>query len=299
LRKVDVELGEGGKGLTVKDVCRRIEISEQAYYYRQRQKYGPMNPELVKGLGSLQKDSQRQRKIIADQLIELACGDGVTMKCRLIPAGQFMMGSKKPKYEGPVHEVTISVPFYMGIYPVTQAQYEAVRGKNPSDFKGDHRPVENVSWNDALAFCEELSSLTNRARSLPSEAQWEYACRAGSKTRYSFGDSGSDLDAYGWYEANSGGETHPVGQKCPNAWGLYDMHGNVWEWCEDHWHDTYRNAPADGCAWDGRDTSRVVRGGCCFYDSWNGRSSRRDGRTPDCRRFRGFRVVVSVSPSVD
>jgi len=247
----------------------------------------------------LQNDAQKLRKSTADQLIGLDCGSGVLMKCTFIPVGEFMMGSKKPKYEGPIHEVTINVPFYMGIYPVTQAQYKAVRGKNPSDFKGDHHPVENVSWNDTLAFCEELSSVTNRAVSLPSEAQWEYACRADSTTRYCFGDNESDLDLYGWYERNSDGETHPVGQKRPNAWGLYDMHGNVWEWCEDNWHDTYKKAPVDGCAWDGSDASRVIRGGSCSCDSWNSRSSRRDGRIPDYCRLCGFRVVVSASPGED
>jgi len=234
-----------------------------------------------------------------EQVIELDCGRGRLLKCAFIPAGRFMMGYGRYRYEKPVHEVTIREPFYIGVYPVTQGQYTSVIGANPSRFEGDDRPVENVSWDDALAFCRELSSLSDRSVKLPSEAQWEYACRAGSTGKYSFGDSESDLDSYGWYEANSGGETHPVGQKRPNAWGLYDMHGNVWEWCEDHWHDNYDNAPEEDVPWDGPDEARVFRGGCCFFDGWNVRSSRRDGSPPTYRRCCGFRVVVSCGTGGD
>jgi hypothetical protein len=246
-----------------------------------------------------------KHKATLPDVIELDCGDGVAMKCKLIPAGTFMMGSPKTaedrfSEECPQHEVTLSRPFYMGIYPVTQAQYKAVLRKNPSTFQGDERPVENV-WDDALAFCEDLSSLTNRTMSLPSEAQWEYACRAGSTTRYSFGDSASRLDLYGWYEENSGDETHPVGQKKPNAWGLYDMYGNVWEWCEDAWHGSYKNAPTDGSVWKGDGAARVVRGGCCVARGGccvntpqDCRSANRFRLEPDCDGIIGSRVVVDL-----
>ena len=228
-------------------------------------------------------------------MIEMDCGEGVTLRCKLVPAGSFLMGSKESDSEQPVHEVMISAPFYMGDYPVTQAQYEAVLRKNPSNWKGKDRPVECVSWGDASGFCEEFSAEAGRRVSLPSEAQWEYACRAGTTTRYSFGDSESRLDLYGWHDGNSGSETHRVGQKKPNPWGLYDMHGNVWEWCQDNWHDSYKSAPTDGSAWAGGVAARVVRGGCWDDDPQYCRSSTRFRYVPGSRgNFIGFRVVVDL-----
>ncbi len=205
----------------------------------------------------------------------LSLGKGVTMKLVLIRPGKFMMGSpdseqgRGPK-EGPQHEVTISKPFYMGVTEVTQAQYEVVMGTNPSRFQGPMNPVEKVSREDAVAFCRKLSEKTGKTGRLPTEAEWEYACRAGTKTRYSFGDSDRTLGDYAWYKGNSEGKPRPVGRKKPNAWGLYDMHGNVWEWCAG-WYGNYSGGASTdaqglgsvgdiwfrGGSWDDNDTNAL------------------------------------------
>ena len=169
------------------------------------------------------------------------------MQFKRIPAGEFDMGSTDgDSDERPVHRVRISRDFYLGIHEVTQAEYRAVTGKSPSNFKGDDLPVEKVSWEEANEFCRLLTERERTAGGLPSgmvyrlptEAEWEYAARAGTTTKYCFGDDESGLGEYAWYGGNSGSTTHPVGQKRPNAWGLYDMHGNVWEWCQD-WYGAY------------------------------------------------------------
>jgi formylglycine-generating enzyme required for sulfatase activity len=176
--------------------------------------------------------------------------NSIGMKLVLIPAGEFLMGSPDSdsdaqSNEKPQHRVQISRPFYLGVYEVTQAEYEKVMGTNPSQFKecGPRGPVEIVSWDDAQVFCQKLSALADEQAAgwryrLPTEAEWEYACRAGSTSRFSCGDDYSWLDNYAWSITNSGSKTHPVGEKKPNAWGLYDMHGNVWEWCLD-WRSDY------------------------------------------------------------
>jgi formylglycine-generating enzyme required for sulfatase activity len=181
----------------------------------------------------------------------------------LIPSGEFMMGSPDSESErfdteGPVHCVRISRPFYVAKYEVTQGQWEAVMGNNPSLFKnaGKDAPVEQVSWEDCKDFCKKTGL------SLPTEAQWEYACRAGTKTRFNRGNTDADLRVVGWFVGNSGNATHPVGILLANAWGLYDMHGNVWEWCDDAQSRNYRGAPTDGSAWLGGSSSGPVeRGG--------------------------------------
>jgi formylglycine-generating enzyme required for sulfatase activity len=188
----------------------------------------------------------------------------------------------------------------MGVHEVTQAQYEQVMGVNPSEFKGANNPVETVTWDDAVEFCRRLSALpaekaAGNVYRLPTEAEWEYACRAGTTTMYSFGDDESDLCDYGWSRENSDGKTHPVGSKLPNAWGLYDMHGNVWEWCQDWLGDYPRGSVTDPSgATSG--SSRVYRGGSWDYTAEICRSAYRNGNVPSYRYFNfGFRV--SLSPS--
>ena len=213
----------------------------------------------------------------------------------LISAGEFDMGSPPNEagrnHERPIHRVKISNAFYMSKYEVTQKQWYDVMDINPSYFEGDNLPVEQVSWNDAQEFIRRLNVKegTNKYR-LPSEAEWEYAARAGTKTRYSFGDDSLELDEYAWYGSNSGSVTHKVGQKNPNPWGLYDMHGNVMEWVQDIYHSSYDGAPANGSAWEGDDSDRVFRGGCVGYGAGCMRSGYRDRSTPDYRHVRlGFR----------
>ncbi len=211
-----------------------------------------------------------------------------------VPAGDFMMGSNEYNTEQPVRKVTIRKPFFLSKYPVTQKQWKAVIGSNPSKFKGDDLPVERVSLNDVQEFVRKLNGMegTDKYR-LPSEAEWEYACRAGTTTRYYFGDDESKLGDYAWYRDNSNQKTHPVGQKKPNPWGLYDMHGNVWEWCQDGWHDNYNGAPSDGSPWEGGNSSRrVLRGGCWSYYARRCRSALRYNLGPGVRSSCiGFRVL--------
>jgi formylglycine-generating enzyme required for sulfatase activity len=232
--------------------------------------------------------------------LTLDLGDGVTMKLVLIPAGKFIMGSPdseqlRSKSEGPQHEVTISKPFYIGATEVTQAQYEAIMGSNPSFYKDTTNPVDKVSWNDAAEFCKKISEKTRQAVRLPTEAEWEYACRAGTAKAFSFGEDDRALGDYAWYPGNSGGKTHPVGQKKPNAWGLHDMHGNVWEWCAD-WYGEYPNGEVTDPQGPASGTSRVLRGGSYRFDPTYCRSAFRSYDTPDYSVINfGFRVAVSVS----
>jgi formylglycine-generating enzyme required for sulfatase activity/uncharacterized caspase-like protein len=246
-------------------------------------------------------------------------GNGVLLEMVLIPAGNFDMGSPsneegRSERESPQHQVNVP-SFFMGKYPVTQAQYERMMGTNPSNFKGSNRPVEQVSWFDAVEFCQKLSQQTGREYRLPSEAEWEYACRAGTTTPFYFGETittelanyrGTDWEYGGTvYPGNYGQgikgiyrqKTTPVGQFPPNAFGLYDMHGNVWEWCEDDWHGNYEGAPTDGRAWvdsnDNRSQECVLRGGSWYYNPRNCRSAYRVDYEPDRRYINlGFRVVA-------
>lgn len=245
-------------------------------------------------------------------------GNGVSLEMIAIPSGTFMMGS--PSGEGsndekPQHEVTVQ-SFLMGKYSVTQAQWKRVAAlpklncdlkADPSFFKGDKRPVEQVSWNDAVEFCDRLSKYTNKQYRLPSEAEWEYACRAGTNTPFHFGETiTTELANYNgsftYASAPRGknrGETIKVGSFPPNAFGLYDMHGNVWEWCEDSWHNSYKGAPQDASAWiNNHNQYYILRGGSWIYYPHYCRSASRYSlgraeRGSIDNNF-GFRVVCAV-----
>ena len=248
----------------------------------------------------------------------------VILDMAAIPGGTFTMGSpanEKDSYddERPQHQVTVP-PFFLGKYPITQAQWRAIASRtdlklkqdldlNPAHFKdrpdSDRRPVEQVNWYDAIEFCARLSKLTGREYRLPSEAEWEYACRAGTTTPFYFGETITgelaNYNASNTYADEPKGEyreeTTPVGQFSPNAFGLYDMHGNVWEWCADTWHDNYDGAPTDGSVWieNGNDNRSPLRGGSWCDDPDNCRSASRDSyNRRDNFSNNGFRVVCGA-----
>jgi len=260
--------------------------------------------------------------------------NSIGMKLVLIPPGEFEMGSTPEEIawaleegkknnerqgyfdvvpsEGPRHRVKITMPFHLGMYHVTQDEYEKVMGVNPSGYAStgtdatkvtgkdtSRHPVETVNWDDCVEFCRRLSALpaeqaARRVYRLPTEAEWEYACRAGTTTRWSCGDDEAGLVECAWFKTNADGVTHPVGQKKPNAWGLYDMHGNVWQWCLDWFsQDYYKQSPPDDPPGPPAGSDRVLRGGALGYTSSNCRSAYR-GSDPFANRsiWRGFRVVV-------
>jgi len=221
--------------------------------------------------------------------------NSIGMEFRLIQAGSFMMGSKNGDIdEKPMHRVTITKPFYIGIYPVTQAEYKAIMGTNPSWFEGDDKPIDYVTWYDAKEFCRQLSEKEGRTYRLPTEAEWEYACRAGTTTKYYWGDKIND--AYLWYKDNSDQQTHSVGEKLPNAWGLYDMLGNVYEWCED-WYDRdyYSRSPWTDPVGPSSGLFRVLRGGSWFsYENAKHSAFRSNIAPSDTYHYIGFRVVMET-----
>jgi formylglycine-generating enzyme required for sulfatase activity len=225
-------------------------------------------------------------------------GGGVKMEFVLIAPGSFIMGaSEETDPDGdatPAHRVVLTRPFYLGKYEVTQEQWEKVMGANPSNFKGAKMPVENISWNVARIFLAKLQEYAGRKFALPTEAQWEFACRAGMSAPWHFGDSESSMENYGWYDGDSGQTTHAVGSKKPNAWGLYDMHGNVAEWCED-WYDkhTYSGGIASDPSGPSSGSSRVLRGGAWGDNSGYLRSAYRNCNGPDgFNDSIGFRCVL-------
>ncbi|MBF0240474.1 MAG: formylglycine-generating enzyme family protein [SAR324 cluster bacterium] len=244
--------------------------------------------------------------------------NSIGMEFVLIPAGSFEMGTAQPKCpeddpftskneqeeclskvqknETPRHKVTITSPFYLGKYEVTQEQWVAVMGSNPSKFKSRSNPVEQVSWNDIQQFIEKLNKKEGKNEyRLPTEAEWEYAARAGTSTQYSFGDSESALGQYAWYYGNSGDTTHPVGQLKPNAWGLYDIHGNVREWVQD-WYgkNYYSQSPSTDPTGPSTGSGRVLRGGSWNFPAWYCRSAFRHFDSPFNRYdYDGFRLALS------
>jgi formylglycine-generating enzyme required for sulfatase activity len=208
-----------------------------------------------------------------------------------IPPGNFTMGSSSSEttpHERPAHPVTISKPFLMAATEVTQAQWKAVFGSNPANFEGDELPIEQVSWSDAQEFIREMNAKEDGAHyRLPTEAEWEYACRAGAMG-YHYGD----LDSIAWFDPNSGGATHPVGQKQPNAWGLYDMLGNVYEWCED-WKGAYPEGSVTDPGGPSTGSFRVIRGGSWMVHANRTKAHFRDFFPPEQHRTDiGFRVVA-------
>jgi formylglycine-generating enzyme required for sulfatase activity len=247
--------------------------------------------------------------------------NSIGMNFVLVPAGEFQMGTPPWDKDGetdekPQHRVHITSPFFLGTYEVTQQEYERVMGVNPSSEKlSPQQPVEMVSWFDTVQFCNRMSTRENLrpyyevlgervtilggdGYRLPTEAEWEYACRAGSTTKWSCGDDVQQLEIYAWYQGNAGSHSHPVGEKAPNAFGLYDMHGHMWEWCWD-WYgkDYYRQSPADDPQGPTAGTLRIERGG----DGWNSepprlRSAYRNHQVPSLRfRDLGFRVARTSS----
>jgi formylglycine-generating enzyme required for sulfatase activity/uncharacterized caspase-like protein len=259
----------------------------------------------VDAKGDIAKRSNQEAKYFEEDL-----GDGVTLEMVQIPRGTFMMGSpadEAQRYgdESPQRQVTVP-EFFMGRYAVTQAQYQAIMQKNPAHFKGEKKPVETVLWDEAVEFCEKLSQKTGKTYRLPSEAEWEYACRARTDTPFYFGETiTTDLVNYNGnlpYASAPKGEyrqqTTDVGKFPPNSFGLYDMHGNIWEWCQDVYHNSYEGAPTDGRAWlEGSDNNmKLLRGGSWFTFAGNCRSA---VRLRDARALRfngvGCRVVAVVA----
>jgi formylglycine-generating enzyme required for sulfatase activity len=228
-------------------------------------------------------------------------GNGVKLEMIYLPGGTFWMGSPDGVgeiNEHPKHRVTLS-PFYIGKYTVTRGQWKAVVDKVPTYFDGDDLPVERESWDGAVKFCKMISKQTGRTYRLPTEAEWEYACRAGATGLYCFGDDGRTLEQYAWYQGNYDGKSHPVGQKKPNQFGLYDMHGNVWEWCQD-WYDAnyYTQSPETDPQGPVKGVGmKVIRGGSSSYSSVHCRSASRgcsDNRPIVYYVIIGFRVVCEV-----
>jgi formylglycine-generating enzyme required for sulfatase activity len=331
-------VNQGLKGEADLDHDNQVSPEELAQYAKKRvrdfvrEKNGIRQmPELVGTTRDVSAIVAIRPEIVRPELITTKTAG---IKLKLIPAGRFLMGSRDGEGdddEHPQHEVRITRPFYLGLTEVTQGQYETLMGNNPSYFSahGDHKdriagqsteghPVENVSWLDAVKFCNKLSekeglklfyeiegdsarvlSWEGVGYRLPTEAEWEYACRAGAQTRFSFGDAEGGLGEYGWFDGNSGDVTHPVGQRRSNQFGLFDMHGNDWEWCNDVYAASYyKQSPADDPRGpDPAEASRrVIRGGGWFSVAGFCRSAGRGRRVPAHRsNFLGFRLARGQS----
>ena len=217
--------------------------------------------------------------------------NSIGMKFVWIPPGTFLMGSPPDepgrRNDETQHRVTLTKGFYIGVHQVTQAQWHKVLRRDPSYSKGANLPVESISWDECREFCEALGKSDGKKYRLPTEAEWEYACRAGSTTPFHFGDDSKQLGAYAWYSDNTGPRTNPVGVKPPNAWGLYDMHGNVWEWCAD-WHGPYPEGDSTDPQGPDAGEARVLRGGSWKNSPWECRSAYRH----DARSFKKYHGCV-------
>ncbi|MFN6215702.1 MAG: SUMF1/EgtB/PvdO family nonheme iron enzyme [Microcystis sp.] len=304
----DLRLAE--VGLNLRDIHRLDYWEEDGFEQLERAITHQFNPEPEEPkqllsvfnfqiVGVNAKGEQIKKESKQSQYFSEDLGNGITLEMLAIPGGTFLMGSPQDEKdsfgdERPQHEVNVP-PFFIGKYPITQEQWRAIASRtdlkvdpsaplrvnldlNPAYFKdrpdSDRRPVEQVNWYDAIEFCARLSKLTGREYRLPSEAEWEYACRAGTTTPFYFGETiTGELANYRASETYAGEakgeyreETTPVGQFPPNAFGLYDMHGNVWEWCADTWHDNYDGAPTDGSAWiENGDDNRSPPRGCSWF----------------------------------
>ena len=235
--------------------------------------------------------------------------NSIGMKLKLIPKGTFKMGSAAndpdADLDEPQHQVTFTQDFYIGEFEVTQSQYEKVIGSNPSQFPRNKNidrsnyPVEQISWEDAVAFCQGLSNLPDekaagRVYRLPTEAEWEYACRAGSQAAFCFGDDARLLNQYAWFDKNGEGQTHPVGLKRPNDWGLYDMHGNAWEWVAD-WYEVYPRKSVTDPKGPRSGTDRVYRGASWNYNPGYLRSANRTATSPKVRGFEFLSISFRIA----
>jgi formylglycine-generating enzyme required for sulfatase activity len=227
--------------------------------------------------------------------------NSIGMEFVMVESGEFTRGSPddelySDKDERPTRQVTVSNDFYIGVYEVTQQEWKTVMGTEPFDFKGNNLPADKVSWSDAIKFIEKLNQMeeTDSYR-LPTESEWEYAARAGTNTAYTFGSNEAELFQYAWFTDNSEDETHSVGMKEANAWGLYDVHGNLAEWVMDEYHSNYQNAPSDSRVWEGGVDRRVIRGGSWDNAAENCRSGHRDSMGAGSRKnYIGFRIVKEV-----
>lgn len=235
--------------------------------------------------------------------VALDLGAGVSIEFVLISAGSFLMGSPKQSGEGdesPRHRVTITQPFYLGKHEVTQEQWQRLMDANPSNFKGAKLPVDSVSWHDCQRFLEKLGTATGQVFALPTEAQWEYAARAGATTRWSFGDEPALAGRHAWFAENSRGTSHPVGTKAANAWGLHDLHGNIAEWCADWYAAPYPRSDVVDPRGPPAGDSRVVRGGAWGDDAIFIRSAYRNANGPDgANDGIGFRCVMLLDRQPD
>ena len=303
-----VSIPTSGVRIEVHEPLNRVRDREDIAIDKQESReVGEQGEEKINGIITLPtKRSNYQERLPGGAMLDMIA----------VPAGSFFMGTATEDIEQvsrletwfrpwqvarwlrpemPQHRVSVPA-FYISKTPITQEQWQAVMQTNSSHFSGFRRPVECISWWDAVEFCDRMTQLIGKFYRLPSEAEWEYACRAGTQTLYSFGNGKQLLRNYAWYTWNAQQKTQPVGQKQPNAWGLYDMHGLVWEWCEDNWHESYNGAPGDGSAWseEGHPTKHTVRGGAWYSLADDCRCTYRFCYDASFRYSSiGFRVVTS------